>query len=480
MAVRSRNRAVQWVVAWLIVGILLGGGFAAAVYSEQLLAAAGLTRSGAPSTIDPELFAPEPTPTADAPTPAGTGLAAAAALPEPGPLPDRLVLEERLNSLDRSELVAQEGATVAIAYEVVDVATGEIVAANGQDLPLIPASNTKTLTALAVMNAFDGSETFATRVLQPAAGQVVLVGGGDPLLRSTPADAGYPQPASTAELAAATAEALLASGQTSVTLGYDASLFTDPGWNATWPDNYRDQVTQLSSLWVDEGRGPDGGPRSRNPALSAAETFAAQLTAAGVAVAGEPTAVPASGAEVARVESLPVHVLVETAMTRSNNSFTEVLGFQLALQTGHPATFEGSVAAIEEQLTALGLWRQGAVLYDASGLSRSNLVTAGMLAEAVRAMASEPRLSVILDGLPTAGVTGTLADRFADDVSSPARGVARAKTGTLSFVSTLAGTTLTADGRLVAFAFIINGPPNGWAARVWADQAAGVVAACGC
>ena len=95
-------------------------------------------------------------------------------------------------------------------------------------------------------------------------------------------------------------------------------------------------------------------------------------------------------------------------------------------------------------------------------------------------MASEPRLSVILDGLPTAGVTGTLADRFADDVSSPARGVARAKTGTLSFVSTLAGTTLTADGRLVAFAFIINGPPNGWAARVWADQAAGVVAACGC
>ena len=40
------------------------------------------------------------------------------------------------------------------------------------------------------------------------------------------------------------------------------------------------------------------------------------------------------------------------------------LGFQLALATGHPSTFAGSVAAIEEQLTALGLWDDGAVLFD--------------------------------------------------------------------------------------------------------------------
>ncbi|NHB85446.1 hypothetical protein G7085_14715 [Tessaracoccus sp. HDW20] len=58
--------------------------------------------------------------------------------------------------------------------------------------------------------------------------------------------------------------------------------------------------------------------------------------------------------------------------------------------------------------------------------------------------------------------------------------MARAKTGTLSLVSTLAGTTLTADGRQVSFAFVINGPPDGWAAKVWADQATGVVASCGC
>ena len=71
-------------------------------------------------------------------------------------------------------------------------------------------------------------------------------------------------------------------------------------------------------------------------------------------------------------------------------------------------------------------------------------------------------------------------DRFDDETARPARGVARAKTGTLSLVSTLVGTTATADGRLLSFAFMINGTPDGWAAKVWTDQATGVVASCGC
>ena len=180
------------------------------------------------------------------------------------------------------------------------------------------------------------------------------------------------------------------------------------------------------------------------------------------------------------MESLPVHVLVETFMQRSNNSFTELMGFQLAAKLGQPTTFAGSVAAIQQQLTELGVWDEGTVLHDASGLSRSNLFTPNMLASALAKLASEPRLSVILDGLPTAGVTGTLADRFADPISAPARGVARAKTGSLSLVATLGGTTMTADERLLAYAFFINGAPDGWAARVWVDQATGTITSCGC
>ncbi len=481
---RSR-RLWEWVVVGLLVGALLAAGFVGVVFQGQAFAALGLTREGAPTSLPPGLLdspqEPEE-PGDDEPEPpaSGTGLAAGAAAVE-GPKPDPAALDRKLRALDRKKLKGiDDGPAVTVAYEVVDPETGKVVASSKADKPLIPASNTKTLTAIAVLSAFDGSETFATRVLQPEPGRIVLVGGGDPLLRSVPDKTRpYPRPATTDELAAATAKALLAAGQKKVTLGFDASYFEEPGWNETWPSNYRDQVTQLSALWVDEGR-VEGGGRSRTPAVDAAKTFAAQLKEHGVTVTGEPKKAKAKGDEVARVESLPVHVLMETAMNRSNNSFTEIMGLQLAAHTGHPSTFAGAVDAIEEQLKPLDLWDEGTVLHDSSGLSRQNRVTTHMLARAVALVEDDQRLSVILDGLPTAGVTGTLADRFDDETARPARGVARAKTGTLSLVSTLVGTTATADGRLLSFAFMINGTPDGWAAKVWTDQATGVVASCGC
>lgn len=480
---RSHGRVAERVITLLLVGLLLASGFLLAVFHREALSAVGLTRDGAPTTVDPALFAPPPEPEPEE-APAGTGLIGPAALPPQGPLPDRATLEANLSALDTSKLTpAEDGPPVVIGYEVIDVLTGEVVAAAQEKTPLIPASNTKTLTALAVMNAFDGQERFATRVVQPEPGTIVLVGGGDPMLRSIPAEPGtYPQPASTDELAKLTVAQLQREGITEIILGYDDSLFTGPGWNETWPSNYRDQVTPISALWIDEGRGPNGGPRSAEPALAAATTFAAQLTALGMTVSPEPAQLlgAADAEEIARVESLPVHVLAETFLQRSNNSFTEVMGFQLAAHTGHPTTFAGSVAAIEEQLTELGIWDEGTELHDASGLSRSNLFTPNMLAAAIATLASEPELAVLLDGLPTAGVTGTLAERFSDPISAPARGVARAKTGSLSLVATLGGTTLTADDRLLAFAFLINGAPDGWAARVWVDQATGTITSCGC
>ena len=111
----------------------------------------------------------------------------------------------------------------------------------------------------------------------------------------------------------------------------------------------------------------------------------------GVTVAGEPKKAKAKGDEVARVESLPVHVLMETAMNRSNNSFTEIMGLQLAAHTGHPSTFAGAVDAIEEQLKPLDLWDKGTVLHDSSGLSRLNRVTTHMLARAVALVEDDQR-----------------------------------------------------------------------------------------
>ncbi len=125
----------------------------------------------------------------------------------------------------------------------------------------------------------------------------------------------------------------------------------------------------------------------------------------------------------------------------------------------------------------------GVRLYDGCGLSRADLIPPETLTRLVAAAAGpdRPALRPLFAGLPIAGLTGTLAPRFADRTTRIGAGIVRAKTGTLAGVDTLAGTTLDADGRLLAFAFMASHPtatsPPG---REQVDRAAAVVTACGC
>lgn len=471
----TSSRTLQWIVTALLLVLLLSVGFAAAVFYHPAMRAMGAEVTGAPASVDPEVFAPPPVPSAEPVY--GTGVASPAPESAAGAVPEAETLTDKIAGLDRSEAIGEDDEDVSFAVAVRDAETGEALGGMAQDKLLIPASNTKTLTALAALSAMDSETTFATRVVQPEPGRIVLVGGGDPLLAGeTPDD--YPQAASLDALSATTATALQDAGITAVELDFDASLFEE-SWNATWPENYRSQVTPLSALWVDGGR-TDAG-RSQTPAQDATARFAELLAKRGIRVTNEePAQATASGTEIARVESPPLHVLVEMAMLRSDNSWTEAIGFQTALAMGEPATFAGSVAAIEQQLRELGIWQDGAVLHDASGLSRSNLVSADMLAQVNQHILEDPNLSVIIDGLPVAGVTGTLHDRFKDPATAPARGVAKAKTGTLTGVSTLSGATVTHDGRVVTFAVMVNGSSEPWMVMMWIDQVVGAITGCGC
>jgi D-alanyl-D-alanine carboxypeptidase/D-alanyl-D-alanine-endopeptidase (penicillin-binding protein 4) len=85
----------------------------------------------------------------------------------------------------------------------------------------------------------------------------------------------------------------------------------------------------------------------------------------------------------------------------------------------------------------------------------------------------------MLSGLPVAGNDGTLADRGDDDPTT-APGTIRAKTGTLLDVHALAGTVVTADGRLLAFAVVADGSGNEAAAENALDDFASGLAVCGC
>jgi D-alanyl-D-alanine carboxypeptidase/D-alanyl-D-alanine-endopeptidase (penicillin-binding protein 4) len=97
------------------------------------------------------------------------------------------------------------------------------------------------------------------------------------------------------------------------------------------------------------------------------------------------------------------------------------------------------------------------------------------------ATAERTELQVMFAGLPVAGYTGTLADRFQDTRTRVAAGVVRAKTGTLRGVNTLAGITVDADGRLLAFAVMADhGTGTTSSARELVDRVVSLLAACGC
>ena len=97
-------------------------------------------------------------------------------------------------------------------------------------------------------------------------------------------------------------------------------------------------------------------------------------------------------------------------------------------------------------------------LYDGSGLSRENLVSpatlVGLLQAVVGADEDDP-VRAVLGGLPVAGFSGSLTFRF-DDAPPAAVGAVRAKTGTLSGVSSLAGTVVTRDGVPMVFALMLD------------------------
>jgi serine-type D-Ala-D-Ala carboxypeptidase/endopeptidase (penicillin-binding protein 4) len=441
--------------------------------------------TSAPSNSGPSSVAStQPSVTASA-TPTATPTVAPAGLPRPvltpaeaGHLPNAAKLAARIGSVHVKDVKGRNSGAV------VDLGTGKLLFAQNASTALIPASTMKLLTTAVALSVLGPEHRFTTKVVSLHRGAIVLVGGGDPYLASKVAAGVSPGPATTADLARATAAKLKADKITRLSLGYDSSLFSGPSWNRLWPDEYGDQVSKMSALWVDEGRvGGSPGPRVRDPAKTAATTFAQALKTQGIRVTKLAAArAPRSAQLVASVGSLPLERIVEQLLLTSDNDAAEVLLRQIAVAGGRPGTIADGVGAVRARLAKLGAWDPGATLDDGSGLARQNRIPARTMVKVLRLAASEqhPELRAVITGLPVAGVEGSLRTRFFDDASLAGRGVVRAKTGTLRDVHTLAGVLRTSDGSLLAFAFLINNPKNQFNATVWLDHVTTAISTCGC
>lgn len=478
---------LSWPVATLtVVAVLTACAIILVAVRPQVLP--GLAGSSAPDA------GPTPTALASPSSPASAGQTAGVIGPAvpagSGVIPNAASLTRRIAAVPTTRLGAVGG-------EVTDLSNGSVLYDSRAATPMMPGSTLKLLTMTAALEELGPWHRFTTRVVSPAPGNIILVGGGDPYLASdaSSGSATYPTPVTSATLAAETASALKARGITTVTLGYDDSLFTGPSWNAAWPSGYRDQVATISPLWIDQGRDPKTKRFTRTPSATAAHTFATQLARQGITVRdsapGRVTA-PPDAATLAQVQSWPLATIVERTLLESDNSAAEVLLRQVALAAGRPATFSGGVDAVEHEVSRLGIQLDGVHMVDGSGLARADTVTATQLTALIRLAASRPELRPLLDGLPVAGVTGTLASRFYVTGATPGRGQVHAKTGTLTHVSSVAGYVRTESGALLAFAFLVNGASpgtkvtktsvgtNDWNMSTYLDQVSGAIAGCGC
>ena len=363
---------------------------------------------------------------------------------------------------------------------VVDVADGTVLLDDGGSRTAAPASTAKLLTAAAVLSVYPATHRFTTAVVAGSApGTVVLVGGGDPTLTGAPAGhaGAYPDAARISSLA----DQLRTQHVSRIVV--DDALFTGPSVAPQWaaedvPSSYASAIT---ATMVDGGRAdPGAAVRSAAPDLAAGHALARALGTPSLPVT-RGTA-PVGATTLASVRSAPLDELVEQMLQQSDNVIAEVLARQVALVVRQPASFTGAAAAIRTTLAGLGV-RVGNGMVDGSGLAASDRLSPAALTGLLRVLAgpAHPELHDVLAGLPVGAWSGTLADRYlASSGSDAAAGAVRAKTGTLTGVSSLAGVVHDSSGRLLAFAFIADHAPSTAAADSALDRVVAALAGCGC
>jgi D-alanyl-D-alanine carboxypeptidase/D-alanyl-D-alanine-endopeptidase (penicillin-binding protein 4) len=186
------------------------------------------------------------------------------------------------------------------------------------------------------------------------------------------------------------------------------------------------------------------------------------------------------------VQSPTLAERVERLLTESDDDLAEALAHLAGGKAGGSASFVGGEKATLTVLAALGVPVAGVRLADGSGLSGVDHVPAITMVRTLAVAATDVpapgqgagQLWPTTSGLPVAGVTGTLADRFSSAGTSAGRGVVRAKTGTLTGVNSLSGLVRDSGRRLLAFSFIADGSPGPVLdARAALDRGASVLAA---
>jgi len=399
-----------------------------------------------------------------------------------------------------ADILAASGLTGQVGVVLADAQTGEVIEANDADTPLPPASVTKAVTALYAIEALGVDHTFKTRIFADGPvldgvlrGNLILAGGGNPNLVT--------------DDLAALAETLKQTGLTQVTgrfyvfdsalpnldeidtqqldhLGYNPAI---SGLNLNFnrvhfewkrvggaytvamdarSELYRPNVTIAKMRIVDrdvpvytyrDGEGHDawtvargalgsGGSRwlpVRYPALYAGEVFASFARSNGLVLSPPTEVATLTGDVIATHESENLQRMMRRMLRFSTNLTAEIAGLSATEK------LTGQQRGLRTSALGMTRWAKdragiAPTFADHSGLGDTTRISAAEIVKLLNAQGVRNVLFPILKDIP-----------YRDDNKRPIAGfpaTVLAKTGTLNFVSSLAGYIRTASGRDLTFA----------------------------
>ena len=366
----------------------------------------------------------------------------------PAPRTWQAIKHQALDSLCHSSLFE----TTQLGIYVYDLTDGQPLYALNAAHRMRPASCQKLITAITALHFLTPDYQFRTdfritgRVNAGVLnGDLYIVGGMDPMVTAD-------------ELLRAAASIKQQYGIQSITgtIFYDLTMREDTpyGWGWCWDDNYG----PLSALLVD---GKD----------TFEQNWLKALRSAGIRLLSN-SRQRAQAPQQSRSVFTIVHgidELLEPMMKNSDNIYAECLFYQIAASTGTKwAGRKQAAARTDELLGSLGLETSQYQVADGSGLSLYNYTSAEMLVALLAyAWRSQPIREHLLPHLPIAGYDGTLQKRM---IGTSAEGNVRAKTGTVTGISSLAGYVTAANGHTLAFAIINQSINSSGAGRAFQDR----------
>ena len=346
---------------------------------------------------------------------------------------------------------------------VVDLSTGTVLFSDKAATPRLPASVEKLYTTSTALLKFGPTARLSTGVFGTGSlsangtwvGDLYLKGGGDPSFGSASFDrSAYGGGATMQQLVANLLATTPIKAVQGAIVGDESRFDSDRGTPATSNQPNAEVEGQLSALIYDRGfTDPSEAVFQTHPAQFAAQAFAAALRAARVKVPPKTPITagltPSGARSLGSIASPAMATLIDWTNTPSDNFFAEMLLKDVGVQYGAGGTTAAGVAVVKAELASeFGI---SPVFNDGSGLSYADHTSPIEVVTLLSKMASNP---VFVGSLALAGETGTLNGFVA--AATPAYGNCRGKTGTLMYVSNLAGYCTAANGDTLAYAFLMN------------------------